>query len=109
MSMRLSCLEGKNAAAGGVCAAGIRQDDAAEPPSFSACTGRQPRRDRRSYKCADLRLTGRFLTSDSRAPDGTQLMIFESRNAKRGWTGLPSQGAEAVRAVWDAPINPWAD
>jgi hypothetical protein len=26
-----------------------------------------------------------------------------------GWTGLPSQDAEAVRAVWDAPINPSAD
>lgn len=40
------------------------------------------------------------------APEGTQLMIFESRDARLGWTGLSMQGAESVRAVWDAPISP---
>jgi hypothetical protein len=43
------------------------------------------------------------------APEGTQLIIFESRDAKLGWTGLSSQSAESVRAVWDAPFNPSAD
>jgi len=43
------------------------------------------------------------------APSGTQLIIFESRDARLGWTGLPAQGAESLRAVWDAPINPSAD
>lgn len=45
----------------------------------------------------------------SAAPEGTQLIIFESRDARLGWTGLPSQGAESLRAVWDAPVNPSAD
>jgi len=39
------------------------------------------------------------------APEGTQLMIFESRDARLGWTGLSIQSADAVRAVWDASIN----
>lgn len=43
------------------------------------------------------------------APEGTQLMIFESRDARLGWSGLSQQGAETVRAVWDAPLNPPAD
>ncbi len=42
------------------------------------------------------------------APEGTQLMIFESRDARLGWSGLSSQGAEAIRAIWDAPL-PQAD
>ena len=49
----------------------------------------------------------RILTSA--APDGTQLMICAPRDAKLGWTGLSSQGAEAVRAIWDAPLNPSTD
>ena len=49
----------------------------------------------------------RILTSA--APDGTQLMICAPRDAKPGWTGLSSQGAEAVRAARDARINPSAD
>lgn len=43
------------------------------------------------------------------APDGTQLMIFESRDARLGWAGLSAQGADAIRAVWDTPLNPSAD
>jgi len=43
------------------------------------------------------------------APEGTQLMIFESRDARIGWTGLSMQGAESIRAVWDAQISPSAD
>lgn len=43
------------------------------------------------------------------APEGTQLMIFESRDARIGWTGLSMQGAESIRAVWDAQISPPAD
>jgi hypothetical protein len=39
-------------------------------------------------------------------PDGTQLMIVESRDARIGWSGLSIDGAESARAVWDAPINP---
>jgi hypothetical protein len=58
---------------------------------------------------SDRPLTDVRRTLASAAPEGTQLMIFESRDAKLGWTGLSSQGAEAVRAVWDAPINPSAD
>ena len=42
------------------------------------------------------------------APEGTQLMIFESRDARLGWAGLPAQGADAIRAVWDAAL-PQAD
>jgi hypothetical protein len=42
-------------------------------------------------------------------PDGTQLMIVESRDARIGWSGISMDGAESVRAVWDAPINPPAD
>jgi hypothetical protein len=45
----------------------------------------------------------------SAAPDGTQLLICEPRDAKPGWTGLFSEGAEAVRAAWDTRINPSAD
>ncbi|MDP3459293.1 MAG: GYF domain-containing protein [Hyphomonas sp.] len=43
------------------------------------------------------------------APDGTPLMIFESRDARLGWTGLSAEGAESLRAVWDAPISPSTD
>lgn len=39
-------------------------------------------------------------------PDGTQLMIVESRDARIGWSGLSIDGAESARAVWDAPLNP---
>lgn len=38
------------------------------------------------------------------APEGTQLVIFESRDARLGWSGLSAQGAEALRAVWDAAL-----
>ena len=48
-------------------------------------------------------------TLASAAPDGTQLMICEPRDAEPAWTGPSSQGAEAVRAAWDARINPSAD
>jgi len=41
--------------------------------------------------------------------DGTQLIIFESRDARLGWSGLSMDGAESVRAVWDAQLNPPAD
>jgi hypothetical protein len=58
---------------------------------------------------SDRPLTDVRRTLASAAPDGTQLLIFESRDAKLGWTGLSSQGAEAVRAVWDVPINPSTD
>lgn len=34
----------------------------------------------------------------------TQLLVFESRDARLGWTGLSIQGADGVRAVWDAPL-----
>lgn len=43
------------------------------------------------------------------APDGTQLMILESRDARIGWSGISMDGAESIRAVWDAPINPSTD
>ena len=43
------------------------------------------------------------------APQDTQLLIFESRDARLGWTGLSMQGAEGLRAVWDAPLAPPAD
>ncbi|MFN7164241.1 MAG: GYF domain-containing protein [Hyphomonas sp.] len=43
------------------------------------------------------------------APEGAQLMLFESRDARLGWTGLSAQTADSVRAVWDAPVNPSAD
>lgn len=43
------------------------------------------------------------------APEDTQLMIFESRDARFGWSGLSMQGAESVRAVWDAPLTPSTD
>jgi hypothetical protein len=39
------------------------------------------------------------------APEGTQLMIVESRDARLGWTGLSQHGAEALRSVWDAPLG----
>jgi hypothetical protein len=42
------------------------------------------------------------------APEGTQLMIFESRDARLGWSGLPMQGADSIRSVWDAAL-PQAD
>lgn len=43
------------------------------------------------------------------APEGTQLMIFESRDARLGWSGLSMHAADSVRAVWDAPLNPPTD
>ncbi|MBA3069094.1 MAG: DUF4339 domain-containing protein [Hyphomonas sp.] len=43
------------------------------------------------------------------APQDTAVLIFESREARLGWTGLSMQGAEGLRAVWDAPINPPAE
>jgi hypothetical protein len=43
------------------------------------------------------------------APEGTQLVIFESRDARLGWSGLSVQSADSVRAVWDAPVNPPTD
>jgi len=43
------------------------------------------------------------------APEGTQLVIFESRDARLGWSGLSVQSADSIRAVWDAPVNPPAD
>lgn len=43
------------------------------------------------------------------APAGTQLMIFESRDARLGWSGLSPRSADTVRAVWDAPVNPPTD
>lgn len=39
------------------------------------------------------------------APEGTQLVILESRDARFVWAGLSAQGADALRTVWDAPIN----
>jgi len=42
-------------------------------------------------------------------PEGTQLMIMESRDAHIGWSGLSMDSAESVRAVWDAPISSSAD
>ncbi|MFN4226035.1 MAG: hypothetical protein ACK4HR_06925 [Hyphomonas sp.] len=38
-------------------------------------------------------------------PEGAQVMIFESREARLGWTGLPVAQAEALRAVWNAPLE----
>ena len=43
------------------------------------------------------------------APEGTQLVIFESRDARLSWSGLSVQSADSVRAVWDAPVNPPTD
>ena len=43
------------------------------------------------------------------ATKDTQLLIFESRDARLGWTGLSMQGADGVRAVWDAALAPPAD
>ncbi len=43
------------------------------------------------------------------APEGTPLMIFESRDARLSWSGLSIQSADSVRSVWDAPLNPPAD
>jgi hypothetical protein len=43
------------------------------------------------------------------APEGTQLLILESRDARLGWSGLSAPGADSVRAVWDAPIKPSTD
>lgn len=54
---------------------------------------------RSSHALSDVR---RALTSA--APEGTQLVIFESRDARLGWSGLSAQGTEALRAVWDAPL-----
>lgn len=42
-------------------------------------------------------------------PDAAQLMIFESRDARLGWTGLPIGQAEALRGVWNAPLTPPAE
>ncbi|MCU0731847.1 MAG: DUF4339 domain-containing protein [Hyphomonas sp.] len=42
-------------------------------------------------------------------PEGTPLMIVESRDARISWDGLAEASAEAVRAVWDAPIHPPTD
>lgn len=45
---------------------------------------------------------------EAATPGGAQLLIFESRDARLGWTGLPAQGSEAILAVWNAPL-PQAD
>ncbi len=42
-------------------------------------------------------------------PASAQILIFESRDARLGWTGLPPETAAATRAVWDAPLNPSTD
>jgi hypothetical protein len=59
---------------------------------------------RSAHALADVR---RALAAASE--EGTQLMIFESRDARLGWSGLSMQGADSVRAVWDAPLNPSTD
>lgn len=42
-------------------------------------------------------------------PASAQWLIFESRDARLGWSGLAAEGADALRAVWDAPLNPPTD
>jgi len=43
------------------------------------------------------------------APEAAQYLIFESREARLGWSGLPPVAAASIRAVWDAPLNPLTD
>lgn len=103
----------------------------AEASNFVIITGAAPGAgaDRRQALGAVLNELGRFaepmpgtfvLRSDrplsdvrrrlfAAVPQDTQLMIFESRDARLGWTGLSIQGAEGLRAVWDAPLAPPAD
>lgn len=38
-------------------------------------------------------------------PATAQLMIFESRDARLGWTGLPLPQAESLRNTWNAPLE----
>lgn len=38
-------------------------------------------------------------------PEGAQIMIFESRDARLGWTGLPIAQAETLRTIWNAPLD----
>lgn len=38
-------------------------------------------------------------------PAAAQIMIFESRDARLGWTGLPIAQAESLRATWNAPLG----
>lgn len=42
-------------------------------------------------------------------PDSVPLMIFESRDARIGWAGLPIARAEGIRTVWNAPLEPKAE
>ncbi|HRJ01421.1 MAG TPA: hypothetical protein PKV67_11650 [Hyphomonas sp.] len=38
-------------------------------------------------------------------PPTAQLMIFESRDARLGWTGLPLPQTESLRTTWNAPLS----
>lgn len=38
-------------------------------------------------------------------PATFQMMIFESRDARLGWTGLPLAEAESLRTTWNAPLT----
>jgi len=100
----------------------------AEASNFVIIAGAESAASRRHVIGAALNLLGRFsepmpgtfilrssrALSDIRraleaaAPAGAQFLVFESRDARLGWTGLSAQGSEAILAVWNAPL-PSAD